>query len=222
MAFLDYFRNKHKVKNNTISINQDKKSPSFSDENLGLSWNRITSDNLNENELYFDEMEAWSTDVGIRRYIASRVPIDQIFRGCVASDISTLKNKNNLYFCFNDNSDFIGLAYITAPMGENNHSTLEYLIVNPSFQNSGLGTKMIKSITNNIEYFNDGYECSGIVSSVEQDNMASSRAFLKINIRFFMLRLAILADVIMCFISLIDRVLLRKMLWWVKLVGSLW
>ena len=185
MAFIDYFRKKQKAKkDNVIDIDIIESLPTFSDEDLGLYWNRITSDNIKENEQYFEQMSSWSGDAGIQRYIASRTPINKLFRDCISSgEHSSIKGKSNLYFCFNDNADFVGLAYISAPIGQNKHSTLEYIIVNPEFQRAGIGTKMVKSISTYINYFNNGNECDGIVSSVEQDNIASSRAFLKNNFR---------------------------------------
>ena len=180
MAFLDYFRNKRKAKNSVVSAENIENLPTFSDEDLGLYWNRITSDNVVENEQYFEEMKDWSSDAGIRRYIASKVPISSLFRGSINS-VSSEKEKNNLYFCFNDSADFVGLAYISAPIGQYKHSTLDYIIVNPKFQRAGIGTKMIKSISTYLDYFNNGFESDGIVSSVEVDNIASSRAFLKNN-----------------------------------------
>lgn len=184
MAFLDYFRNMKNKHKQVVTVNEIDALPTFSDEDAGLYWNRITSENIADNEMYFQEMSEWSADAGVRRYIASKVSIDKIFRECVKSaEVQELKTKNNLYFCFNDNADFVGFAYISAPFGENKHSTLEYIVVNPKFQRSGFGTKMVKSISSYMDYFNNGYESSGLMSSVEVENIASSRAFLKNNFK---------------------------------------
>ncbi len=51
MAFIDYFRKKQKAKkDNVIDIDIIESLPTFSDEDLGLYWNRITSENIKENE----------------------------------------------------------------------------------------------------------------------------------------------------------------------------
>lgn len=183
MAFIDYLRNIKKTKNEPNKVSEKiAYLPTFSDEDLGLYWTRITNENLDENEKYFEQMSAWSDSMSIRRFIASKTPINEIFREYVVSEKpASLEGKNNLYFCFDDSASFLGLAYISSPMGRNKHSTLEYLIVNPEFQGKGVGTRMVKSISTYMNYFNNGNQSNGMLSSVEEDNIASSRAFLKNN-----------------------------------------
>ena len=183
MAFIDYLRNLKKTKNAPIKdAEKIAYLPTFSDEDLGLFWTRVTNENLSENEKYFEQMSTWSNSMGVKRFIASKTPINEIFREYVVSEKpASMVGKNNLYFCFDDNASFLGLAYMSSPMGNSSYSTLEYIIVNPEFQGKGIGTRMVKSISTYMDYFNNGNQSGGIISSVEVENIASSRAFLKNN-----------------------------------------
>jgi RimJ/RimL family protein N-acetyltransferase len=177
VAFLDYFRRVKSSKNKIVPIGNLDTLPTFSDMELGLCWNRISSDNVAEYEEYFDEMLEWSKDDGVKRFIASQMPINKLFRYCVSENSPSNRAKCNLYFCFNENNDFVGLSYISAPLGTKKYSVIEYLIVNPEFQRQGISTKMIDSMSKHIKYFSNGYDSEGIMSSVERENIASSRAF---------------------------------------------
>ena len=184
MGFLDDFFKKYKKNNSaTVTVDEDYKLPAFADVDLGLHWSRITVDNLAENEKYFDEISTWASDKNIQEYISYSVPVDKLFRSYVVDSDGNkaFSDKCNLYFCFNDDKDLVGATYISAPIGYNKNSTIEYIVVNPKFQGSGIGTKMIKSISSFGDYFNNGYESEGFVASVNTANVASSRALIKNN-----------------------------------------
>ena len=184
MGFLDDFFKKHKKNNSTtVTVSEDNKLPIFADVDLGLYWNRITVDNLAENERYFDEISTWAGNENIQKYISCTIPVDRLFRSYVVDGKGEkpFSDKCNLYFCFNDDKDLVGATYISAPIGYNKNSTIEYIVVNPKFQGLGIGTKMIKSISSASDYFNNGYESEGFVASVNTANVASSRALIKNN-----------------------------------------
>lgn len=184
MGFLDDIFKKYKKNNSAaLTVEDISKLPTFADVDLGLYWNRVTKDNLSENEQYFQEMATWAQDKNIQKYISYSVPIDQLFRSFILDNRGSkdYDDRCNLYFCFNDNKDLIGATYVTAPIGLNTDSTIEYIVVNPKFQKAGIGTKMIKSISSFNKYFNNGYQSDGFYASVNTENVASSRALLKNN-----------------------------------------
>ena len=184
MGFLDDIFKKYKKNNSAaLTVEDISKLPTFTDVDLGLYWNRVTIDNLAENEQYFNEIATWAKDENIQKYISYTVPIDQLFRSFVVdtAERNDYNDRCNLYFCFNDDKDLIGATYVTAPIGRNTDSTIEYIVVNPKFQRAGIGTKMIKSISSFDKYFNNGYQSSGFYASVNSENMASSKALLKNN-----------------------------------------
>lgn len=182
MGFLSDFLDK-----NNSKIVDKKQGPSsfFFDENLSLDWVRVSVDNFKKFDWCFDELSKWSTSDSVKKFISSNVSLDKLFKYFYAKrdGADSSEDRRNLYFCFNKSSELVGLVYITAPLGKLESSSIEYLIVNPAFQNKGVGTRMIKSIGSNIVYFNNGYLSTGITTSVESDNVASYRAFLKNNFK---------------------------------------
>ena len=54
---------------------------------------------------------------------------------------------------------------------------IDYIIVNPNYQNMGIGTRMIKSIQSNQNIL--GKSTEGITTVIDNENSASQRAFLK-------------------------------------------
>ncbi|MBE5757902.1 MAG: GNAT family N-acetyltransferase [Clostridiales bacterium] len=71
---------------------------------------------------------------------------------------------------------------------DDNNTTLriEYIIVNPNFQNQGVGTRMIKSITDHQKYFSSNKVTNGVVADIDNENTNSRKAFLKNNFRIVM------------------------------------
>lgn len=182
MGFLkDFFKKHKKADVPALTVEDVSKLPTFSDFDLGLFWDRVTSNNLAENEKYFEQMSSWASDKGIQKYICHSIPVDQLFRSFVEETDARRRGDDrcNLYFCFNEGDDFLGAAYISAPIGQNKDSVIEYLVVNPNLQGKGIGTKMVKSITSFADYFNNGYQSEGIYASVNSENTASLKALLK-------------------------------------------
>ena len=183
MGFLsDFFKKHKKADAPALTVEDVSKLPTFSDFDLGVFWNRITPDNLDENEMYFEQMASWASDKGIQKYISYSIPIDKLFHSFVADNGANGRrrdDKSNLYFCFNDRGDFVGATCVTAPMGQNKDSIIDYIVVNPKYQRTGLGTKMVKSITSFMDYFNNGYQSDGFYTSVNFDNEASIKTFVK-------------------------------------------
>lgn len=66
-----------------------------------------------------------------------------------------------------------------------NNLKILYLIVNPEYQNLGIGTRMIKSITEHQEFFSQGKKTFGISTNIHNENIPSQRAFLKNKFTFY-------------------------------------
>ena len=60
-----------------------------------------------------------------------------------------------------------------------NNLIIDYIIVNPEYQNMGIGTRMIKSIQANQKVL--GKSTEGITTVIDNENTHSQRAFLKNN-----------------------------------------
>ncbi len=152
----------------------------LADKELELDWKRVTMENMSSYESFFQEMSTWSSDPAIKKYISSSITLDNLMKMFVRSrKESSEKSAANLYLCTDENGEFVGFSYITTPIGQNPSSVVEYLIVNPNFRNKGVGTRMIKSIVTNSDYFNMGKSSDGFSASVESCNIPSTHAFLK-------------------------------------------
>jgi len=60
-----------------------------------------------------------------------------------------------------------------------NNSTIKYLVVNPSMQNKGIGTRSVKSIIDNISYFSGSEDNNVTQALIHYQNEASQRIFRK-------------------------------------------
>ncbi len=63
--------------------------------------------------------------------------------------------------------------------GDMNAIEFNYLIVNPDYQGQGVGTRVINSVTNNIDFFTVHPSDCAISAYVHRDNYPSMRAVLK-------------------------------------------
>ncbi|MGN0961206.1 MAG: GNAT family N-acetyltransferase [Christensenellales bacterium] len=145
------------------------------DENNDLTWNRINLENLSYYQEQFKQIGEWSSNPNVQRFIASKTPLDKLFESMLPKN-SSPNNFTGLFLCSNKEK-LIGLIYTTSPLGEYKHTTIDYIIVNPELQGKGYGTRMIKSIKDNILYFSNQYNPEGIISSVEEENISSCKAF---------------------------------------------
>lgn len=146
----------------------------FHDRETKLTWERYSRKHAEDFEAYNNFVNLWSQDRGVKEYITHRMPLaDYLLDFIITND----DNTENLFYC-TTKDDLVGVAYITSPMDGDNRTHIEYLVVNPRMQGKGIGTRMIKSIKNNPEYFASNHK--GILfASVEKSNEASKRAFLK-------------------------------------------
>ena len=174
MKFVDVFKNK----NNNKDPNPE---CLFFDENTGLEWFRVEDVDDKRSKKAFNDVRSWSEDKYIQRFIAQKFSLDVIFKAFVCGTKSNCKKcYSNLYFCY-DNQNFVGVTFLSEPHGDNDYSTIEYLLVNPNFYNKGIGTRMVSSISKNTDFFFGKNHGSGLMASVEESNKKSGNVFSKNN-----------------------------------------
>ena len=144
------------------------------DKDNDLRWLRVYRGNIGKQIKYFDEIREWSTSSNIRHYVSSKITLDKLFSEILFND-----TYSGLYFCF-VNNELAGIAYTTYATERRKEMVIEYVVVKPSLQSTGIGTRMISSITNNTDFFSKN-ACDTILSVVEEGNIASRKAFLKNN-----------------------------------------
>ena len=85
------------------------------------------------------------------------------------------------YYAISDDGKPLGITDVSVVSSNPNAATIDYLIVNPSLTNRGIGTRMIKSITHNIEWFAQNTNIEKIEAVIDERNKPSIRAVLKNN-----------------------------------------
>lgn len=150
----------------------------FVDNKTHLTWYQISNDNVDFHKDCFDELKNWSDDLSVRKYVASRISLDKLFRDFVKRNCGDLSSQSGVFFCKEDEK-FVGVSMVSSPFGLNKHSTIDYVIVDPSLRNKGIATRMIKSILSKPKFFANGDIGHGFISSVETKNISSQKAFLK-------------------------------------------
>ena len=145
------------------------------DQDTGLSWLRYDKyqgqDFFKQNQT----LSSWSKTDNIRRYLCGNEPLDNLF-------LRYLGDHNDLFYCYQD-KNLVGATIVVKPFFGNQESSIEFLAVNPEFQHQGIGTRMVKSITNNPQFF-VGKDFMDLYSTVvDEENLPSQKMFLKNNYR---------------------------------------
>lgn len=99
------------------------------------------------------------------------------------------KGKNMYLLLAYDDNNLVGVVILSDKehdisddfkLGDNqDNMIIDYIIVNPEYQNMGIGTRMIKSIQSNQKVL--GKSTEGITTVIDNENSHSQRAFLKNN-----------------------------------------
>lgn len=155
--------------------------------------------NINEIETYNHYnslLNEWTSDKNIREYICDMKLGD--FFATITRFSRSYKSKliYKHLFAF-DNSEIVGSALLTINdedfkkhIGESENFSsiledknplfhIEYLAVNPSLQNNGYGSRIIKAIKNNYKIISDNKQNAGFTTVIHKENEPSKRAFLK-------------------------------------------
>ncbi|MGN0961207.1 MAG: GNAT family N-acetyltransferase [Christensenellales bacterium] len=118
-------------------------------------------------------LDSWSSAPNVQEYISNEQPVSSLF-------LDFFDDGCNIYYCF-DKKILAGAVLISEPYFKDDNSTIEYIVVNPELQGRGIGTRMIKSITSNPQFFVGDKYNGKFVASVSETNLASQKAFLKNN-----------------------------------------
>lgn len=133
---------------NFVWVNKMVKNNGFYDNEYKLFW-------LNGNQTYsemFDEFDeevsTWDRDPAIKRYVDFDKSISEKFRDLIEED----KDYRSMYYCFNDEV-LVGVVLLTSASEFSENNCVEYIITNPNARNCGMGTKMLRSVLSNTQYF---------------------------------------------------------------------
>lgn len=92
-------------------------------------------------------------------------------------------DESNFFYCYENNGDsikdMVGAVIITPPTHKGNNASIDYIVVNPNKQNNGIGTRMIKSITNNPEFFAGRSHIGSFEAVVRESDIAPQMIFVK-------------------------------------------
>ena len=146
------------------------------DKNTDLTFISYNKEDLKNQEELFNQINSWSNDENIKRYITNDTKVNDFllnFHNLFYSD-----NASHLFYTFENNQP-VGVIFLTDI--DLNESIVEYIIVNPNIRGRGIGTRMIKSLTNHLEFFTDNKNISSLTTTIDKTNIASQKAFLKNN-----------------------------------------
>ena len=134
------------------------------------SYIRTMSDN--DDELYFgyeDGKLASIVSVTSNRYICQFVEFTEYIAECKDLGIDSKPDYLNLYQAMR--------ALINAK--PDNNSSINFLMVNPHMQNRGIGTRAVKTILHNMDYFTTNEDNNTMQSLIHYKNIASQKVFRK-------------------------------------------
>ena len=146
------------------------------DKDNGLSWLKYDPFHGEEFIKINDEVDSWSYDSSIKKFISKYRPVSQYL-------ITLLGSRNNIYYAY-DNNNLAGVVLVAKPMPNYSFTTVEYIVVNPEMQGKGIGTRMISSLKSNPMFFAEGYK-GNIDAFVNAKNIPSQKAFLKNKFKVF-------------------------------------
>ena len=146
------------------------------DKNL-ITWVRYHKNNPKCKD-FNKELRVWSDDEGIRDFILVAGNLDEMFMTTKKFDDY---DREDFYYATQDNV-LLGCVYITRPAPPYLGSVeFDYLVVNPRLRHQGIGTRMINSVTRNVNWFARNTFKEDITTLINEKNYNSKNAFLKCN-----------------------------------------
>ena len=134
--------------------------------------NYIRTMAVSDDELYFgyeDGRLASIVSVESKRPIYQFVEFTEYIAECKSEHIDGKPNYLNLYQAMR--------VLINAK--SDNNSSINFLMVNPHMQNRGIGTRAVKTILDNMDYFTTNDENNAMQSLIHYKNVASQKVFRK-------------------------------------------
>lgn len=160
----------------------------FYDENTDLDWYEF--DKPEDLENYAEvksSVNGWKSE-GISKFILDETGILDDFMSVFLPDFIVGNSKHAHCYCYyvlDKNKKPLGITNISTNDESENVAYIEYLIVNPKNTGKGIGTRMIKSIISNPEFFAKTKKVFHWELSVDDRNEPSKRAVLKNNFRVY-------------------------------------
>ena len=145
------------------------------DTKRSLSWVRYDKEESAVFARFNRQMRAWSSQEAVRKYVSGEFDLDRYLLSLAIDEGSDI---DGLFYCFTDN-ELCGVALVSAPEGNSDETSVQYIVVNPNMQGKGLGTAMLSSIFTNGNFFTRNMHKGKFVTSVHKDNVASQKACLK-------------------------------------------
>ena len=154
-------------------------------------WTKEESRNFIKDEL--SQLNTWGS-TNISKYISEMPLGDYMYDMC---DIANDNYDTSQYFHLlaYEGNNLVGTSLIAINSKDirfefndftlPNNMKILFLIVNPEYQNLGIGTRMIKSIIENQDFFSHKSKTSGISTDIHNENISSQKAFLKNNFTTF-------------------------------------
>lgn len=142
----------------------------------------FTDEELKSNIKLQEIVNSWSDDEAIKEYITSNC----IWGNTLFSHLYGLNNILNsddpnfseLYFAFDSNEQLQAVAQISKTKSKFNQA-IQFIAVNPNTQSQGIGTRLVTSIINHPEYFNNNKHALFICAASETENIRSRKLLKK-------------------------------------------
>lgn len=134
-----------------------------------------TTQTLKARDKYCSILNTWQ-DKDIHKFILDDGNVGDLIKGMLDEEYS------EYLACFATDSKNkpLGVAVISLP--SNKTSTIEYVIIDPKQRRKGIGTRMLKSITENLIDFSYRFnKANQLYATARKDNEGSIKALLKSN-----------------------------------------
>ncbi|MGN0961205.1 MAG: GNAT family N-acetyltransferase, partial [Christensenellales bacterium] len=125
------------------------------DEKNLLLWLKSSELNSELGKNISNEVNSWSKSTKVKRYITSAMPLDDFLKTFTTTTLKNSKPNDSLFYCFEDNQ-LVGAILLGNASFAPSIYHIDYLVVNPKLHNKGYGTRMIKSVISNPDFFNNG------------------------------------------------------------------
>ena len=153
----------------------------FYDKDTDIYWLEMEKgDNKGDFESLNNIINDWHSPE-IRRYVVQDTPVADFMTYYIDYVVG---RKNNIVGCFcyyalDEDSKPLGIVEVSTNLEYPERAYLEYLVVNPKMTGRGIGTRMIKSIVNNTNWFVKNDLVDHWEVSIDRTNKPSQKAFLK-------------------------------------------
>ena len=162
----------------------------FEDKERVLAWVRYDKAKEKECQKAIAEMNSWSDNPSIKRFIIDGMPCGDFFISTYASvknpafiDSSDLKEQKKLdsflYFLY-DLQNFQNFFGATILNLEEDELDIEYLVINPNFQNKGIGARVLTSLKEHMTVLSEDEKSKIVTALVDKENSPSIKLFSRV------------------------------------------